>query len=517
MKKANLKDKKEQDIIDRIFSSLDVISSGYIKKEDLIEALNRRGILEDDIRVKDVILSLNKQFRSGDISAAAFRRVVSPYITLIEKALTGNLIIPDFKNFCSFVTNLYNRTIQNKEGTVSDYIPELRDVSPNYYAISICTVDGQRFNLGEYHMPYLANAISKVVNYCLVLDEHGEEVIHKRIGREYKGRNSSELILNKEGLPHNPLNDAGAIIAASLVRPDLMVKERLVYVMKKWQQLSGDIAPGLNNAAFLSEKSNSDADLAMAYFLRQKKLFAKNLNLDELLEFYFQCLSIETTTQAQAVIAATLANAGVCPTNGGEVLKLQTTKNCLSLMYSCGMGDYSSEFSFLIGLPAKSSISGSIMVVVPNVMGISIYSPRINADGNSVKALDFCRKLVQRFNFHNYDSLIKHPDKIDPRLLKNETKMISVMAVCSAASKGDLYEIQRLVASGVDLNEGDYDARTGIHLAASEGHEEVVKYFISQKVDINPRDRWGGTPLSDAVRGQHTKVVAILEGNGARL
>jgi glutaminase len=157
------------------------------------------------------------------------------------------------------------------------------------------------------------------------------------------------------------------------------------------------------------------------------------------------------------------------------------------------------------------------MIVVPNVMGIVIYSPRIDLNGNSVKGLDLCNKLIQRFNFHVYDSLTKKLDKIDPRLLKNETKMRGVMAVCTAASQGDLYEIQRLEASGVSLDEGDYDARTGIHLASSEGHEELVRYFIEQRVDVNPKDRWGGTPLSDAIRGNHAKVIELLEKNGARL
>ena len=170
-----------------------------------------------------------------------------------------------------------------------------------------------------------------------------------------------------------------------------------------------------------------------------------------------------------------------------------------------------------MGLPAKSGVSGAVMIVIPNVMGITIYSPRIDSNGNSVKGLDLCGKLIQRFNFHNYDSLTKKLDKIDHRLLKNETKMIGVMAVCTAASQGDLYEIQRLESSGVPLDEGDYDARTGIHLAASEGHTDVVRYFIEKRVDVNPKDRWGGTPLSDATRGNHTKVIELLEKNGARL
>ena len=508
---------KPSDIIDLIFSSLDIEAKGYIKKSDLIDALFFRGILEDDIRIKEVIEALNKTQKDGVLSPEVFRKIISPYITLIEKTLTGNLIIPDFKNFCSFITNLYNRTIQNKEGETSDYIPELQNVDPNLYAISICTVDGQRFNLGDYNTSYLAQSSFKPINYALALEELGEEEVHKKIGREPLGKGLSQLTLNSQGLPHNPLNAAGAIMSTSLIKEELSLTQRFEYILQKWKILAGGLTPGFNKAAYESAKKVSDRDLALAYFMRLKKLFPKGSNVEDYVDLLFKSASVETTAEAQAVIAATLANSGVCPTNGEAVLKMQTAKNCLSLMYSCGMEDYSSEFAFLIGLPAKSGISGSVMVVVPNVMGIAIYSPRVDMNGNSVKGLDLCNKLIQRFNFHNYDSLTKKLDKIDPRLLKNENKMQGVMAVCTAASQGDLYEIQRLEANGVPLDEGDYDARTGIHLAASEGHEEVVRYFVERKVNINPKDRWGGTPLADAMRGNHTRVIELLEKNGAKL
>ena len=98
--------------------------------------------------------------------------------------------------------------------------------------------------------------------------------------------------------------------------------------------------------------------------------------------------------------------------------------------------------------------------------------------------------------------------------MKNDIKTTGVMALDWAAAQGDLHEIQRLVASGADLDEGDYDGRTAIHLAASEGQEEVIKYLIAKRVDINPKDRWGGTPLADAMRGNHTKVVELLKKYG---
>ena len=91
--------------------------------------------------------------------------------------------------------------------------------------------------------------------------------------------------------------------------------------------------------------------------------------------------------------------------------------------------------------------------------------------------------------------------------------MKDVMALCWAASQGDLGEIQRLVAVGANLDEADYDGRTCIHLAASEGHMNILKFLIGKKVKTDPRDRWGGTPLDDAKRHGHKEAQEILEKN----
>ncbi|MBI4894952.1 MAG: glutaminase [Candidatus Aenigmarchaeota archaeon] len=506
---------KPKDTIDYIFDALDIEANGSIKKSDIIEALNRHGILEDDLRIKETVQALNK-LDDSRIYPEEFRKIVSPNITLIEKAMTGKLIIPDFNNFYSFITNIYNRTILNKEGEISEHIQELKIVNPENYSISICTIDGQRLNLGPHDRPFLARSLCTPINYCIALEDLGQEEVHKHIGRAPKEKGFHYLMLNNEGLPHNPLDAGGALMISSLIKPELNSDKKFNFVQNIWTNLSGGIKPSFNNKAVLSEKGVADIEFTLAYFMRQNNLFPKGTNINDYIEFLFSCLSIETTTEALSVIAATLANAGMCPKTGEQILKPETVKNCLSLMYSSGMEEYSSEFAFSIGLPAKSSISGVIMIVIPNVMGIAIWSPKINKDAISVRGLDFCQKLIQRFNFHNYDSLIKTSDKINPRLTKNEVRMKGVMALIEAASRGDLFEVQRLASTGMDLNEGDYDNRTPIHLAVSEGHLNVVEFLISKNVDVNPKDRWGGTPLADARRGNYEKIIALLQKNNAR-
>jgi glutaminase len=177
------------------------------------------------------------------------------------------------------------------------------------------------------------------------------------------------------------------------------------------------------------------------------------------------------------------------------------------------MYDFSGEFAFTIGLPAKSGVSGELMLVIPGLMGICIWSPRLDEHGNSVRGIEFCRKLVAAYNVHVFDSLITgrgRTAKRDPRRKKNHSQVEGVVALTWAASQGDLNEVRAIVAAGVDPGTGDYDGRTALHLAAAEGQLDVVRYLVAAGTDPQPVDRWGGTPLSDAEANGHTDVVGLL-------
>ena len=160
-------------------------------------------------------------------------------------------------------------------------------------------------------------------------------------------------------------------------------------------------------------------------------------------------------------------------------------------------------------IPAKSSVSGVVLAVIPNVMGIAVWSPRLDALGNSVRGVAFLKRLVAEFPFHNYDSLVDSK-KRDPRRVRNLNTTDNTYRAIYAASVGDISELKRLVAHGHDLNTADYDGRTPLHLAGAEGQFDAVRYLLDQGVLKTPKDRWGNTPLADAERHGRSDVAEIL-------
>ena len=501
----------------RLLRALDITGTGKIPRRVLPEALARCGLRHDDIRLAECMGRLDQEPDDALFSPEELLRIMRPNISLIERALRGDLIIPDFPAFCDDIREIYETSKRNQTGKVADYIPQLSRVNPEHYGVSLCTADGQRFSIGEVREDFSVQSCSKPINYCIALEEHGEEVVHRTVGREPSGRGFNELSLNKDQKPHNPMINSGAIATCSLIRQKVSIADRFDYVIEQWTRLAGGIKPGFSNAIYLSERQTADRNFALGYFMKEKRVFPEDANLLETLEFYFQCCSIESNAEKMAVVAATLANGGVCPTTGTRVLKPNTVRACLSLMYSCGMYDFSGEFAFAIGLPAKSGVSGALMIVVPNVMGICCWAPRLDALGNSVRGIEFCKSLVAKFNFHNYDDLVGSLGyKKDPRRRPDEMRVDVVTSLCWAASQGDLRAIQGLLARGADLNSGDYDGRTPLHIAASEGHQEVIEAFIARGVQLNPRDRWGHTPLDDAERGGYSAVAQRIELAGGR-
>ena len=473
----------------RLFRSLDTQNQRSILVADLLEALHDLGLREDDLRLREMFAGLAQSGLRDRLSAAQFCDIVRPNILLVEQALQGKVVIPDFSNFCWHISNIYESTNTNVEGGVADYIPQLAKVNPDLYGVALCTVDGQRFEVGDTSEEFCVQSCCKPTTYCLALEEHGPDYVHRYVGREPSGLNFNELALGQDGEPHNPMINAGAIMCSAMIRQDLDLAGRFDHLLERWTALCGHRKVHFNNAVYQSERNSADRNYALGYYMREHNAFPEDTNMLETLEFYFQSCSIELDAQQLALLAATLANGGVCPVTGNRILRTKNVQHCLSLMVSCGMYDFSGEFAFSVGLPAKSGVSGAMIVVIPNVMGLGLWSPRIDKRGNPIRCVEFCKKLVSRFNFHNYDNITGVSDKSDPRISMVEEKA-KVGELIWAASKGDQGATHRLIVRGFDQDAGDYDRRTAMHLAAAEGRDPVVQYLAENGAAINPKDRW---------------------------
>ena len=495
-----------------LFNLLLEPGANRIARARLFAELERTGLRPDDPRLSRMAEAL-RSLSADTLDVDDFRSVIQSAALIVERALTRSLIVPDFAGFSTELAAIFQRVRENRAGEVASYIPQLGRVEPDRFGLGVCTVDGQRLALGDADTRFSVQSSSKPITYSLALEEHGEERVHRHVGREPSGRSFNELALNPRGLPHNPMVNAGAIMSAALVRPESHIADRFEYVLEMWTRLTGGTQPGFSTPTYLSERSTADRNFALGYSMRERGAFPDGTDLLETLEFYFQLCSIELDVEAFSVVAATLANGGICPITGEAVLKPATVQKTLSLMYSCGMYDYSGEWAFRVGLPAKSGVSGIVLVVIPNVMGLALWAPRLDEHGNSVRGVDFCRQLVREFNFHNYDNLIggAHGKK-DPRLEADRVRRASVVDLCWAAAEGDVDGMRRLVAEGADPAAADYDGRTPLHLAAAEGRLDAVDYLLALGVPSSPKDRWGRSPVDDADRGHHADVADRLAG-----
>ncbi|MEM1323710.1 MAG: glutaminase A [Bacteroidota bacterium] len=487
---------------------------GEISDVTLLRKLTDLGIGKDDPRLQPIVDQLNELKVNADgirkISKTALGELIQKN-RFLHRLFEAENIIPDFQSFRKEINDIFNAIKDKNGGAVADYIPQLAKVDPNLFGVSICTVDGQIIEIGDTRKRFTIQSASKPVTYSIALEEHGVDKVHQHVGKEPSGHSFNELTLNEDGLPHNPLINAGAIMCSSMIGMEDHISERYEHFQDKWTQLAGGSRPSFSNSVYLSEKSTADRNFALAYFMREKKAFPENINMHEALDFYLQCCSTELTAFDFAKVAATYANSGINPLSNKRIFRSETIKNTLSLMSSCGMYDFSGEFAFSVGLPAKSSVSGVVWIVVPNVMGICVFSPRLDKVGNSVKGIAFAEELVKRFNFHNFDSLLFEADKkIDPRRKKYETKVNEVMSLIFAASNGDLEEVKRLHAMGVDLNQGDYDNRTALHLAVAEKQTKIINYLISHGANSKAKDRWGVTPFSDAKKLKDKEIELLL-------
>lgn len=298
------------------------------------------------------------------------------------------------------LNELHSKYKSLQEGVVANYIPELAKVNPDLFSICIVTVDGQIYEVGDYKQLFTIQSISKVFAYGLALEDHGRDYVLTRVGVEPTGEAFNAIILDEQSKrPYNPMVNAGAIATTSLIKGS-GATERLNRVLDMYRRYIGrDVFVDIS--LFTSERSTGHRNRAMAHLMLNFGMIDQNI--EESLDLYFQQCSAMVNCRDLAVMAATLANKGINPLTEERAVDSRYIKDILSVMYTCGMYNFAGEWAYKIGIPAKSGVCGGIIAVVPNQMGIGVFSPLLDIRGNSVRGVKVCEELSQRLGLHLFE------------------------------------------------------------------------------------------------------------------
>ena len=287
------------------------------------------------------------------------------------------------------------------EGKVADYIPELANADPDWFGISVVSVDRRKIKVGESDQPFTIQSVSKPFVFGMALEDHGREEVLEKIGVQPIGEAFNSITLDEtSNRPFNPMINAGAIAATDLIAgkdfPDRV--RRMLAMFRRYCGREVFV----DNSVFSSERATGHRNRAIAHLMLNFGMLSDRL--EDTLELYFQQCSIMITAKDLAVMGATLANGGVNPLTGERALDAEYVKDLLSVMQTCGMYDYAGEWAYRVGIPAKSGVGGGIVAVVPGQVGIGTFSPPLDMKGNSVRGIKACQDLAEQFGLHVFNA-----------------------------------------------------------------------------------------------------------------
>lgn len=266
-------------------------------------------------------------------------------------------------------------------GRVADYIPELAKVRADHFGMAIVTVDGQVHCTGDADVRFSIQSISKLFACTLAFQLLGD-ALWERVGREPSGTafNSLVQLEFEAGKPRNPFINAGALVVTDvLCRRFVRAETALVEFVRR---LTGVREIGYDMRVAQSELDHAERNRAMAHFIAS----FGNLEMpaDAVIDAYCRQCSISMTCVELARAALFLANGGVAPTTGEHVLDASSAKRLSALMLTCGTYDAAGDFVYRVGLPAKSGVGGGIVAVLPGEFAVCVWSPGLDATGNSL-------------------------------------------------------------------------------------------------------------------------------------
>ena len=299
-----------------------------------------------------------------------------------------------------YLDDLFARHKLNRTGKLADYIPELARVEPDQFGIAFATMDGYIYEVGDTTNLFTIQSVSKAIVYGLALNDHGRQEVLRKIGVEPSGEAFNSIAFDeKNNRPFNPMVNAGAIAATALVKGGDK-ETRWHRLLDMFERFAGR-SLSMDEAVYHSESATGHRNRAIAFLELNSGMIGGNV--EEHLDLYFRQCSLLVNTADLAIIAATLANGGLNPVTGERALAAEHVRAVLSVVNTCGMYDYAGGWQFEVGLPAKSGVGGGITAVLPGHLGIGVFSPRLDAVGNSERGVKVCQDISRNFRLHLFE------------------------------------------------------------------------------------------------------------------
>ena len=312
-----------------------------------------------------------------------------------------NVLLDISSPILDYLRQLHKTYADLQEGTVATYIPELARADPNWFGIALATAGGAIYECGDSSQSFTIQSISKPFVYGLALEDNTRTDVLAKIGVEPTGDAFNAVSLEPgTGRPRNPMINAGAIAAAGLIAGKSHAT-RLGRMLQMFSLYAGREVT-IDEMVYRSEAETGHRNRAIGHMLRNFDILVEPP--DPVVDLYFRQCSVSVTCRDLAIMAATLANRGVNPLTGKRAIRGEYVESVLSVMASCGMYDYAGEWLYRIGMPAKSGVAGGIIAVLPGQLGMGVFSPPLDARGNSVRGIRVCDELSRSFDLHLFNN-----------------------------------------------------------------------------------------------------------------
>ncbi len=295
---------------------------------------------------------------------------------------------------------IHTRYANVDEGEVASYIPELSKADPDHFGICMVSVDGRVFQVGNVETLFTIQSISKPFTYGMALEAFGQERVSRHVSVEPSGDSFNSIVLERQtNRPFNPMVNAGAITTSALLY-EKYGDEAFDIILSRFSIAAGRQLT-LDQSVYASESKTGHRNRAIAHLLLNFGMVHENI--EPALDLYFKQCSILINTIDLATMGATLAHVGRNPLTNEEAFDLDSVKCMLSVMFTCGMYDYSGQWAYNVGVPAKSGVAGGILAVVNRQLGIASYSPRLDTVGNSYRGIQACKDIASELGLHVFD------------------------------------------------------------------------------------------------------------------